>query len=83
MKWDAEGVKVDMALVGAKAVQFFRRLGGNVVATATHIGDTPSVNELIGSIKIMLDAYEEGKIDRLRITSYNVCYTKLLRDAAQ
>jgi len=65
VKWDAEGVKVDMALVGAKAVQFFRRLGGNVVATATHIGDTPSVNELIGSIKIMLDAYEEGKIDRL------------------
>jgi len=65
VKWDGEGVKVDLALVGAKSVQFFRRLGGNVVATATHIGDQPSVNELIGSIKIMLDAYEEGKIDRL------------------
>jgi F-type H+-transporting ATPase subunit gamma len=65
VKWDAESVKVDMALVGAKAVQFFRRLGGNVVATASHLGDQPSVNELIGSIKIMLDAYEQGKIDRL------------------
>lgn len=60
-----EGVEVDLALVGAKAVQFFRRLGGNVVGTATHLGDRPSVNDLIGAIRIMLDAYEEGTIDRL------------------
>jgi F-type H+-transporting ATPase subunit gamma len=60
-----EGVEVDLALVGAKAVAFFRRMGGNVVGTATHLGDKPTVNELIGSIKIMLDAYSEGKIDRL------------------
>jgi len=60
-----EGVEVDLALVGAKAVAFFRRLGGNVVGTATHLGDKPTVNDLIGSIKIMLDAYSEGTIDRL------------------
>lgn len=59
------GFEVDLALVGAKAVQFFRRLGGNVVGTASHLGDKPHVNDLIGSIKIMLDAYTEGKIDRL------------------
>jgi F-type H+-transporting ATPase subunit gamma len=64
-KWRGEKVEVDLALVGAKAVQFFRRLGGNVVGTATHLGDKPQVNDLIGSIKIMLDAYGEGKIDRL------------------
>ncbi|HEX6260439.1 MAG TPA: F0F1 ATP synthase subunit gamma, partial [Woeseiaceae bacterium] len=63
--WRNEGVEVDLALVGAKAVQFFRRLGGNVVGTATHLGDRPHVNDLIGSIKIMLDAYSEGRIDRL------------------
>ena len=63
--WQAENVKVDLALVGAKAVQFFRRLGGNVVGTATHLGDRPSINDLIGSIKIMLDSYSEGTIDRL------------------
>jgi F-type H+-transporting ATPase subunit gamma len=63
--WRREGAEVDLALVGAKAVQFFRRLGGNVVGTATHLGDRPHVNDLIGSIKIMLDAYSEGKIDRL------------------
>jgi F-type H+-transporting ATPase subunit gamma len=64
-KWQGENVDVDLALVGAKAVQFFRRLGGNVVGTATHLGDKPSVNDLIGSIKIMLDSYTEGNIDRL------------------
>ncbi|MCH6548340.1 MAG: F0F1 ATP synthase subunit gamma [Proteobacteria bacterium] len=64
-KWQDENVEIDLALVGAKAVQFFRRLGGNVVGTATHLGDRPSVNDLIGSIKIMLDEYSDGKIDRL------------------
>ena len=64
-RWRNEGVEIDLALVGAKAVQFFRRLGGNVVGTATHLGDRPHVNDLIGSIKIMLDAYSDGRIDRL------------------
>jgi F-type H+-transporting ATPase subunit gamma len=64
-KWHTEGVEVDLALVGAKAVQFFRRLGGHVVGSATHLGDKPHVNDLIGSIKIMLDSYSDGQIDRL------------------
>ena len=60
-----ENIEVDLALVGAKAVQFFRRIGGNVVGTATHLGDRPHINDLLGAIKIMLDSYEDGKIDRL------------------
>jgi len=64
-EWQGKDVDVDLALVGAKSVQFFRRIGGNVLGTATHLGDRPSVNDLLGSIKVMLDAYEEGKIDRL------------------
>ena len=64
-KWQGEGAEVDLALVGAKAVQFFRRMGGNVVGTATHLGDRPSINDLIGAITIMLKSYEEGTIDRL------------------
>ena len=69
VKWKEEGVEVDLALVGAKAVQFFRRMGGNVVGTATHLGDRPSVNDLIGAITIMLNSYEEGTIDRLFLVS--------------
>ena len=64
-EWREQNVEVDMALVGAKSVQFFRRMGGNVVGTATHLGDRPSVNDLIGAITIMLQAYEKGSIDRL------------------
>jgi F-type H+-transporting ATPase subunit gamma len=67
--WQGKKVEVDLALVGAKAVAFFRRMGGNVVGTASHLGDKPSVNDLIGSIKIMLDAYADGKIDRLYLVS--------------
>jgi F-type H+-transporting ATPase subunit gamma len=63
--WQEKSVEVNMVLVGAKAVQFFRRMGGNIVGTASHLGDAPSVNDLIGAIKIMLDSFEEGKIDRL------------------
>ncbi|MDH5455112.1 MAG: F0F1 ATP synthase subunit gamma [Gammaproteobacteria bacterium] len=65
--WREKNVAVDLVLVGAKAVAFFRRMGGSVLGTATHLGDKPSVNDLIGSIKIMLDAYEDGKIDQLYV----------------
>jgi F-type H+-transporting ATPase subunit gamma len=68
-KWQDEGIEVDMALVGAKSVQFFRRMGGNVVGTATHLGDQPKVNDLIGAITLMLKSYEEGNIDRLFLVS--------------
>ena len=75
-KWQQQNVGVDLALVGAKSVQFFRRLGGNVLGTATHLGDRPAVNDLLGSIKVMLDAYEEGKIDRLFLV-HNVFYSAM------
>ena len=63
--WRDKGVEVDLCLIGAKGVQFFRRLNVNVVGAATHIGEDPKVADLVGSIKIMLDAYIEGRIDRL------------------
>ena len=68
-KWQEQNVQVDLALVGAKAVQFFRRMGGNVLGSATHLGDKPAINDLLGSIKVMLDAYEEGRIDRLYLVN--------------
>ena len=66
-RWQEKDVKVDMVLVGAKAVQFFRRIGGNVLGTAHHLGDEPSVNDLIGTIRVMLSSYEKGEIDRLYV----------------
>ena len=68
-EWEAKGVEVDLALLGSKGVQFFRSLKVNVVAAVSNIGENPKVADLIGSIKVMLDAYEtggeEGGIDRL------------------
>lgn len=58
-------IEIDLVLVGSKAVQFFKRLGGNVLGTTTHLGDRPQISDLIGAIKIMLDSYNEGTIDKL------------------
>lgn len=64
-EWQNKGAEVDLALVGNKAQSFFRSVGGNVVATVSGLGDEPSIEKLIGSVKVMLDSYDEGKIDRL------------------
>ena len=63
------GVAVDLALVGNKAAQFFRAVGGNVVAAIGDVGETPEIADLIGGIKVMLDAFVSGGIDRLDIIS--------------
>jgi len=63
--WQQKGASVSLCLIGSKAMQFFRRLGLPVVAQVSNLGDRPHVKDLIGSVKAMLDAYSEGKIDRL------------------
>ena len=66
-KWHEQDVEMDICVVGQKAGAFFKRIGGNIVSHTEHLGDTPSLEDLIGSVKIMLDAYNDGKIDRLFI----------------
>ncbi|MEN8108703.1 MAG: ATP synthase F1 subunit gamma, partial [Pseudomonadota bacterium] len=66
-EWDEAGLDIDLTLIGTKSNAFFKRLGGNITATASHLGDAPSIIELIGTVKVMLDAYEAGGIDRLYI----------------
>ncbi|MFM8353910.1 MAG: F0F1 ATP synthase subunit gamma [Gammaproteobacteria bacterium] len=67
--WHNKGVEIDLGLIGNKAASFFRSVGGNVVAALNGIGEAPTVKELVGGIKVMLDAYEAGRIDRLYIVS--------------
>ena len=66
-RWEADGVEAELALVGNKAAQFFRAVGGNVAAAIGDLGETPALADLIGGVKVMLDAYAEGRIDRLDI----------------
>ena len=60
-----KGVEMDLVTIGSKAAGFFGRAGGQIVASATHLGDTPGINDLIGTIKVVLDSFEEGSIDEL------------------
>lgn len=69
-EWEEQGAKTQYCVVGSKGASFFKSVGGNVEATVSGLGDTPHLNDLIGSIKVMLDAYENGEIDRLYIV-YN------------
>jgi F-type H+-transporting ATPase subunit gamma len=64
-EWEAKGVEADLCLIGAKGVQFFRRLKVNVVGATTHVGEDPKLGDLLGAIRIMLDAYTEGRVDRV------------------
>jgi F-type H+-transporting ATPase subunit gamma len=65
--WQAKGAEIELALFGRKASGFFKRLGGNIVAQVTDLGDAPRLEEVIGPINAMLTAYDEGRIDRLYI----------------
>lgn len=67
--WKEKGVETDLCAIEQKGASFFRSYGGNVVAALTHLGDSPSSEKLIGNVKVMLDAFSEGKIDRLYVVS--------------
>ncbi|MFD2230048.1 F0F1 ATP synthase subunit gamma [Alkalimarinus sediminis] len=66
-EWNDKGVEIDVCAIGQKAVSLFKSYGGNVVAALSHLGDQPSAADLIGSVKVMLDSYDEGRIDRLYV----------------
>jgi len=69
VRWHGQGVGVDLCLIGNKATSFFRTVGGNVLAALNGLGEVPTMSELIGQVRVMLDAYEAGHIDRLFIVS--------------
>ena len=67
--WSDQDIEIDLSLVGSKAISFFKSYGGNVLSTASHLGDSPSVSDLVGAVKVMLDAYDNGDIDRLYLVN--------------
>ena len=68
--WQEKNVEVDIVAIGTKANAFFKRLKVNLVGSASHLGERPKIEQLIGVIKIMLDSYSAGRIDRL-VLAYN------------
>jgi len=68
--WQGKNVEFDVCAIGNKGLGFMQRLGANVVSQLVHLGDTPHLDQMIGPVKVMLDAYVEGRIDELHIV-YN------------
>jgi len=85
-EWSDQDVEVDICVVGNKATSFFGAVGGNVVAAINDVGDEPLAQDLIGGVKVMLDSFEQGRIDKLFVVSnefvntmtQNPCINQLL-----
>lgn len=67
--WHKEDIEVDLCLLGSKGEAFFKRFGGNIVGKKSHIGEQPNVDDIVGVIDLMLQAYQEGRIDALYLVS--------------
>lgn len=68
-KWREQGAEMEFCTIGSKGGSFLRRMGGNIVADTSHLGDAPSADTVFGAVKVMLDAFYEGRIDRLFLVS--------------
>ena len=75
---EGQGKKVETVAIGNKGLGFLGRIGAKVVSQATQLGDTPHLEKLIGPVKVLLDAYQEGKLDAVY-----VCYTKFINTMKQ
>jgi len=69
-KWQEQGVEVSFAAFGSKAVGFFSRFGGKVLAAESGLGDKPKLADIVGLVRVMLDAYDNGDLDRIYLV-YN------------
>jgi len=69
-KWQGQEAEVEFAVVGSKATSFFNNMGAKVSAQISGLGDSPSITDLIGSVQVMLKAYDDGEIDKLFVV-YN------------
>ncbi len=75
---EAAGNKIEAVAIGNKGLGFLNRVGIRVVSHAVQIGDTPHLEKLIGPVKVMLDEYQEGKLDAVYL-----CYTKFINTMKQ
>lgn len=82
-QWHKQNIETDFCVIGNKGEAFFRRHGGNVIASATQLGDAPQLTDLVGIIKVMLDAYQDKKIDELHIVYNQFVSTMVQRPQMQ
>jgi F-type H+-transporting ATPase subunit gamma len=83
MQWDKANIEVDVCTIGTKAFGFFSTLKVNLVGQVTKLGDAPHPQDIVGVIKIMLDAYEAGTIDQLYVISNEFVNTMTQRPTVE
>ncbi|QHI99103.1 F0F1 ATP synthase subunit gamma [Xylophilus rhododendri] len=74
----SQGVKSEAVAIGNKGLGFLNRIGAHVVSHVTGLGDTPHLDRLIGPVKVLLDAYAEG-----RLSAVYLCYTRFINTMKQ
>ncbi len=82
-EWQGKGATVSLCLLGTKGLNFFRRLSVPILAQVTGLGDRPHVKDLIGAVKVMLDAYREGRLDRLYLVNAQFVNTMTQKPAVE
>jgi F-type H+-transporting ATPase subunit gamma len=80
-QWQDKGAGIDVVTIGQKASAFFRRIKVDMLASVTHLGDRPQLEQLVGVVKVMLDAYSAGKVDRVYLV-YNDFVNTMTQRAA-
>ena len=65
--WRAKGIEVDYVAIGSKGLGFLQRMGGNILASVTHLGDRPHVDRMVGPVKTLIDEYVAGRVDEVHI----------------
>jgi F-type H+-transporting ATPase subunit gamma len=75
---EADGVKAEVVAIGNKGLGFMNRIGAKVVSHVTQIGDRPSLEKLVGPVKVLIDAYAEG-----RLNAVYLCYTRFINTMKQ
>ncbi|MFZ6673369.1 F0F1 ATP synthase subunit gamma [Undibacterium sp. Rencai35W] len=75
---EAKGSKIEAVAIGNKGLGFLNRIGAKVVSHAVQLGDTPHLDKLIGPVKLLLDAYQDGKLDAVYLS-----YTKFINTMKQ
>ncbi len=83
VQWNNANIEVDVCTIGTKASGFFGNLKVNVVGQVSKLGDAPHLNDIVGVIKIMLDAYQEGRIDELYVVSNEFVNTMTQRPTVE
>ncbi|MFZ1905129.1 MAG: F0F1 ATP synthase subunit gamma [Steroidobacteraceae bacterium] len=82
-EWQGKGATVSLCLIGSKGMSFFRRLGVPILAAVANLGDRPHIKDLIGTVKVMLDAYRAGQLDRVFLVSAHFVNTMTQKPAVE